>query len=280
MLRERVGFENEIDRLIGGGASREREVIPPSNDITRVAKTTIVPHRWICEIAITYVGHGPKFEETTARGTGTLVGTRWLLTSAHVFVPMKGEAPYDVRAKITPAWDGKTAPWGSAKMKRWFIPAEYEKKPSASYDYALIELDRDLSSKKHTKHGVLGYWGKTKVARLARHDPASLVGVDARVAGYPGTKGGMQESSGTLDYTKHLPRLLSHTADTQEGHSGAPVWIEREKVCDLVGVHQGPGAKTQDAEGNWQWSSNYSVRITRELLRQLSAWGLPGVVIT
>ena len=90
----------------------------------------------------------------------------------------------------------------------------------------------------------------------------------------------MQESAGKLDYNSVLPRLLEHTCDTEEGHSGAPVWVEPSSVCDLVGVHQGPGAKVIDAQGNSQWSSNYAVRVTRELLKQLKAWGLPGVVIT
>jgi len=56
-------------------------------------------------------------------------------------------------------------------------------------------------------------------------------------------------------------RKMGITADTTKGQSGSPVWVvENGRYC-LVGIAAGAGKQT-----------NFVVRVTRELIRQLRAW--------
>jgi hypothetical protein len=53
-----------------------------------------------------------------------------------------------------------------------------------------------------------------------------------------------------------------HTADTYEGQSGAPIFLQRQKVLTLVAVHSGSDTATR----------NVGVPVTLRMLQELCGW--------
>lgn len=169
-------------------------------------------------------------------------------------------------------------------------------------DYALLVVRHDLAAKNHRRFARLGYWGEDpKVSELRPVGDAELSGT-VTVAGYPGDthdrkilpreRGSdapeklrerikvtrrneastwaarMWESSGTPRRDVHNQRLL-HDADTYQGHSGGPVFAQRDGVWCLLAVHGGPAI--QDARTH-RWSANRAAPVTPQMLSQLNAW--------
>jgi len=59
---------------------------------------------------------------------------------------------------------------------------------------------------------------------------------------------------------------MAHDVDTCGGQSGAPVWIKRNGIYYLVGIHTGAVGLTGGGR------TNHAVRVTRGLIRQVNQW--------
>jgi len=59
---------------------------------------------------------------------------------------------------------------------------------------------------------------------------------------------------------------MAHDVDTCGGQSGAPVWIKRNGIYYLVGIHTGAVGLTGGGR------ANHAVRVTRGLIRQVNQW--------
>ena|GEM_PF-2131506 len=242
----------------------ETGVINGDNRV-RIKDTVGVPWRWICKITI---------KDNRGRyhsgGTGVLISDRHVLTAAHVVYPEYID-PYSYSIEVTPALNDGDEPFGtyslSAKPK---IPKNYDPNEDdhLDWDYALITLKESVGKKTFSKLGgaPLCYWGHPTCGAqtiFVRPDPGKLNGRSVFTAGYPQQKGGIQLwcAAGILHSVNSRRRTMGITADTTKGQSGSPIWIaENGKYC-LVGI--AVGASTQ---------SNFAVRVTRELIRQLRAW--------
>lgn len=160
------------------------------------------------------------------------------------------------------------------------------------YDYALLTLTRSIGrSSVKALGGPLGYWtrqGSGGVANFQRLEPNILRSNTVSVAGYgddpcvvavrsarskPAIPLGSQlMASGQLTLimegtrTRYVGRSMAHDVDTCGGQSGAPVWIERDGVHYLVGVHTGSVGLTSGGR------TNHAVRVTAELIRQVREW--------
>jgi V8-like Glu-specific endopeptidase len=201
-----------------------------------------------------------------------------------------------LRARVSPGRNGDNDDhplgWAWSKSIQRVVPYTDET------DYALIELDRDLSKATHKKmSGVLGYWGQVpSQAALRTLDPKTLVDTTVTVIGYPGDRCGTQALTGNakeklakITYCVQRQRdvwastpwqasgalfadpnsaKLEHTADTYDGESGGPIWLRRDQVLELVGVH---GGEVPPPSGQ-PVARNRGARVTPDMLKQLRDW--------
>ena len=251
------GFED-------GFAFEETGVIAGDNRV-RVTPTLGVPWRWICKVEV----KGNRASQPDG-GTGVLISDRHVLTAAHV-VYEASQNMQNFSIQVIPALDYGDEPFGSYSVStKPKIPKNYDPKAQdhLDWDYALLTLQDRVGKRTFSKlgGGPLCYWGHpTCVANsvFARPDPATLNGKAVFTAGYPRSAGArkMMSAAGILHSANRLRRKMGITADTTRGQSGSPVWIvENGRHC-LVGIAAGAGQQT-----------NFVVRVTRELIRQLRAW--------
>lgn len=165
---------------------------------------------------------------------------------------------------------------------------------TSPWDYAVLRLREPLGSKHPRRRSPgddrddVGFWGAAGSggkATIERVPPETLVSTDVSVAGYAspdeganvpvfaGGRLGALRSSGTATVPAELIRggavfeqRLLHTADTLEGQSGAPIWIERQKQFVLVGIHTGSTITPLDAR------INLGVRITQRVIDDIARW--------
>jgi hypothetical protein len=154
----------------------EEEIIG-KDERMRVTDTLKVPNRWICAIDILI--DNPRWGKGTdqpqyiakSRATGILIGPRYVLTAAHILdkqtVEDEGkQKSVDVKGfTVSPARNGDNAknPFGKIKAKAWQVSKPYIVRrrvrqdgreimiPIQQHDdYALIILDKDVSTSTHT----------------------------------------------------------------------------------------------------------------------------------
>ena len=164
------------------------------------------------------------------------------------------------------------------------------------YDYALLNLKTPLGGRQvKALGGPLGCWeenGSGGIAQFRRLDPKILQDNDIFVAGYGSDAcvkavpvaagntiplGSQLKAQGRImlvlekpGSVKYASRGMAHNADTCGGQSGGPVWIERDKVFDLVGIHTAGVSLTNGSR------MNYAVRVTKELVSQVRKWQAAG----
>ncbi|MBE9136959.1 trypsin-like peptidase domain-containing protein [Nodosilinea sp. LEGE 07088] len=271
----------------------EQEIIGKDTRVL-VKDTLAIPYRWICSLDLHYVNG------VISRGTGILIGERYVLTVAHALVSEKDSNSIE-KIIVIPARNGMREPLGRVEAKAWNI-CENWKPPylhAWQYDYALITLERDIASPKYSELGnqSLGYWGHKTLGQgtiIRPVEPNFLSGktVIVNIAGYPGDKCGviplkpgkgcspieLQASTqwrafGKIVEVKPERSLIKHTVDTYHGHSGAPVWLRYKNRRNLVGIHARPADSTYyEKDDNFIRVNNFAVRITKEILTDINSW--------
>lgn len=287
------------------GAARELnevepEIIPPLDERKPVLDTVKVPFRWICHLDM-------DFGSFQARGSGTLISPRHVLTAGHNLISREaGKAVQPKSITVTPGYNctaAKRAPFGSAAAAKWVahrVFAAAQAKPGGptvadrQFDYGLITLAQPLGSVRHAVLGnrPLGFWGCPNNGFGARINPKSidvLRGKPVNISGYPGDfccttpvdpskSCSPQHWAGaqfrafanvTNPAPSAAPRFILYNLDTYGGHSGAPVWLRWQNFRNLIAIHTGPGWVVDPAERK---RSNRGVRITQEVLDQVRAW--------
>jgi V8-like Glu-specific endopeptidase len=184
-----------------------------------VGNTLAVPNRWICAIDILTANpdwpkKGSKFL-IKSRGTGILIGPKYVLTARHVVGTLGLNAASVVKGVgVSPARNGSNSshPFGKATSSNvrhsqpYFITrtqrdssGTHQIRVQVRDDYALIILDKDLAVSTHSKiKGTLDYWGKDPaLAQIRRLDPATIDKKDIEVTGYPGDTCGTTKYSGS-----------------------------------------------------------------------------------
>jgi V8-like Glu-specific endopeptidase len=256
-----LGTDEALDWLDNGSSemvfpefrttSPEREPIIVGDRDTRkrIKDTQQAPFRYICSIELI-----SSSGSTQTIGTGTLVGSRSVLTAAHVLFRTSTQLWSASQIRITPARNGSSAPFGNSGVSRLIPNPKYvhhrkagtnPKRILDALDYGIIHLQKPLGNS-------AGYWGKrpnpsfdprgTSITGAALPVRAGTLKVN--IAGYPGDKGGITQWS-AFDQTVELSHgVLYYRNDTIEGMSGSPVWIKRSQWTGgrvLVGVHGGRG---------------------------------------
>jgi V8-like Glu-specific endopeptidase len=301
-------FDYELEDEYGLEAFEDRDrfgefEILGTDDRQLVTDTDPIPFRFVCCLESLFRGRGLTLR---ARGTGTLISDRHVLTAAHVVLdnlPQLGGRAKATSILVAPGRNGMRMPFSvSAATAR--IPAEWVRGPSAQFDFALLRLGRLL----RTPANPIGFWSHPRLGggtRIRPIDLRVLGGAAVNLSGYPidkcldqppgrpatpaelaacdagirGPVGFFTERIGTTQWRcfgniidpapATEPRSITFDLDSAAGHSGGPVWLNWEGFRNLLAVNTG-GFPRPTAP--FDIVANMGVRITEPVLKQLRTW--------
>ncbi len=169
-----------------------------------VTDTTAFPHSAIGMVEAV-------FGDTILQGTGTLIGNRTVLTSAHVVYESELGGWADA-ISFTPGRSGSVKPYGTARVVAHVAPDTWIALGDESSDMAALVLDEPLGE-------------QAGFMRLGEPDGDILNGASLFSAGYPADlHGDMQYlATGRGDGTDGT--FLLEQIDTEPGQSGSPIWF-------------------------------------------------------
>ena len=218
---KRPGAEGsaEVDEAVANEAVAALEVIIGRDDRVRIQSTTKTPWKRFCALRITFPSG------RTFRGTGSLIGSRAVLTAGHC-VFMRAEGGWARSIEVIPAMDGATRPYGSATSSNLRSVVGWTTSQKPEYDYGCIILPQ-------------GSFGGRNLGRFgfAALDPAALLAQPMVLAGYPGDKPFAELWGMSRKIKRVTPRTLIYDIDTVGGQSGAPVYLKRNGKRFIVGIH-------------------------------------------
>jgi V8-like Glu-specific endopeptidase len=233
----------EVDETVASEAAAALEVIIGRDDRVRIRSTTNTPWRRYCALRITFPSG------RTFRGSGSLIGSRAVLTAGHC-VFMRAEGGWARSVEVIPAMDGATRPYGSAQSSNLRSVVGWTRDQNPEYDYGCIILPQGAFGGRNL--GRFGFAALSSMALLAK--PVVL-------AGYPGDKPFAELWGMSRKIKRVTPRTLVYDIDTVGGQSGAPVYLKRNGKRLIVGIHN-YGAST----------GNSATRVIPSVYQRLLAW--------
>jgi V8-like Glu-specific endopeptidase len=145
-----------------------------------------------------------------SNGTGTLIGTRVVLTAGHcVYDEADGWAD---EVLFTPARNGTLEPFGHSYSIRNISQKSWVDRQDNQYDLAMIVLEQPLGE-------------QTGYLSVSAQPESFFVNRNLNTAGYPS-----ETLPGTLQYHAYGAAidvqggLLRHTIDSEPGQSGSAIW--------------------------------------------------------
>jgi V8-like Glu-specific endopeptidase len=219
------------------------EVIIGNDDRIRIHGTTQVPWRRYCALRMTFPSG------RTYRGTGWFVGPRSVVTAGHC-VYLHAQGGWARSMEVIPGMNGTARPYGSANAVSLRSVGGWVNGKKPESDYGCVVLPSGAFGGRN-----LGRFG------FAALSSATLLAQPAVLAGYPGDKP-FAEMWGMKRAIKSVTaKTLVYDIDTMGGQSGAPVYIKRNGVRYVVGIHNYGAA-----------SGNSATRVTEPVYRRLLAW--------
>ena len=211
------------------------------DDRVKVANTTSVPWRMICQLIIT-TANGSK-----SRCTGWFIGPRTVMTAGHC-VYSHSNGGWVKEIEVIPGMNGTTKPYGSQIGTTFRSVNGWTKNSKVTHDYGCIILPDDTLGRR------VGWFG------FASLSDSSLKNLLVNNSGYAGDKpfGTQWFNAGRI--SKIEARRLHYMLDTFGGQSGSPTWRFRDGKRHAIGIHAYGGCP------------NKSTRITKPVFDNMSKW--------
>ena len=209
--------------------------------------------------------------ETFTYGTGIIIGLNMVLTAAHNVWDKDHQRKHSPKnVQFLAGINGKTLPFGTANIKRIYIPESYIQTSTdviPKDDYALLVLDRALGTQ-------TGYFGIDIVDKQLLKKQGELY-----VVGYPGRVGDQEYQKlihsgcyfqygmkGSPFFDEEEPDFINYEIITSEGQSGSGVYYHAKETDEyfVVGIHVlgRPGDN----------SFNSATWLTKERFKQIQQW--------
>jgi V8-like Glu-specific endopeptidase len=222
------------------------EAVIGTDERVRIQDTSQLPWRLSASLLITAADNSQWI------GTAWFISPRTLATAGHcVYIKHSGVPGRDgfvKKIQVMPGRNASQVPFGGLTATEFWTVKGWEEDGLETFDYGAIILPSAFPQN-------LGHFG------FGVFTDATLVGVVANVAGYPGDK-----PSGTLWFDKRQvgsvkPEKVFYAADTAGGQSGACVYMIRNSERLGIAIHAYGGA-----------TANSGTRISEEVFANLNAW--------
>eukprot|EP01026_Neomeris_dumetosa_P063809 TRINITY_DN6060_c0_g1_i5.p1 TRINITY_DN6060_c0_g1~~TRINITY_DN6060_c0_g1_i5.p1 ORF type:complete len:408 (+),score=28.88 TRINITY_DN6060_c0_g1_i5:53-1225(+) len=185
--------------------------------------------------------------------TGTLIGSRYVLTAAHCIRPQNTMAIQE-DLDFFPGRNENEYLFGEYTWEYAFVPDQWYYNGSRQYDYGLIVLSTPVVDVPPMHYG----------SQCGQQSQFTL-----NIAGYPFDKGDFPQlwttdCQGVQFNCSNI--LVRHTCDTQAGMSGAPMFVFRQNweiKFSIRALHSG---------GILSEGMNIGVILTDEIVQQINEW--------
>lgn len=232
---------NEMINLNEDSILSPTAIIPP--DLRDpIEDATIEPYRSICYLKLFYNGED-------SAGTGFLIGPNLMLTAGHnVFNDLTNDGirnpHFSERIEVYPGAsaneneDDVISPYGPIVVETVYVQKNYRELSIAhsndrfDYDWAICVLKDNIGYE-------LGWFDISITSN-------TIINSQINVTGYPGDKNGnMYEAVGTVVEVDEY--CFFYDADTLEGSSGSPVFVENDSTYTVKGIHTSAGSTANGA---------------------------------
>jgi len=155
--------------------------------------------------------------------TGFMYAPNMVATAGHcVHTGGSGGSWYDRRLmRVFAGKDGQRSPWGVCRVSRMHSVVGWTQNNNFRFDYAAMRLNCTIGN-------TVGWFG------LYEH--ASPTNQPAMIGGYPGDKPRDQWAS-TDKIREFSAEMIAYRMDTVGGHSGSPIWHDREEGLAANGAY-------------------------------------------
>lgn len=234
------------------------ESIVGADDRVRILDTHNYPWRAICSLQI----QGPR---GSGMGTGWFIAPNLVVTAGHNIYDERFLGGWAETIIVYPGRDGSNFPYprdttfNKPIISRQFrLPRPWvdSRGRNPDFDYGGIVLEQDAGN-------------ETGWFSVSAETNDNIAGSIAHISGYPGDRRGGYGKyqlfhKDRVEDSTITPTRFFYRADTYQGTSGAPVWLETSSGRVVIGIH------TYGIGGSF--SLNSATRINREILQDLRSW--------
>ena len=222
------GFFPQENSFISNESLSPNQIITP-NENTKITDADELPYSAICYVEITF----PNREDPYS-ATAFMISDNVAMTAGHCLYN-ENYGGWATEVKVYPGKSGYgffNNPFGTATATEIVVSTQHYETNSQyvdNYDWGFINLGSDDIG---NDSGYLGF----------RYKTGGMNGMSIKVSGYPNPDENdiqyyQYQDSGTINYVADY--VMNHTASTEEGQSGAPVfyWDSSEQEWIVIGIN-------------------------------------------